>query len=118
MLELVLDGLHSRQHQTGSHPRPGFVPAYGTRTHLHPSADLFGAINCPGYFGLTLKSAVALPVKLIKRTIIFGAYDNIIARFGILGRFLRDILQALERTPLNIFGLSHFWVVEKLKVHL
>lgn len=55
-----------------------------------------------------------LPVKFIKRTIIFGAYDNIIARFGILGKFLRDILQELERTPLNIFGLSHFWVVEKL----
>jgi SAM-dependent methyltransferase len=55
-----------------------------------------------------------LPVKFIKRTIIFGAYDNIIARFGILGKFLRDILQELERTPLNIFGLSHFWVVEKI----
>jgi len=55
-----------------------------------------------------------LPVKFIQRTIIFGAYDNIIARFGILGRFLRKILQELERTPLNIFGLSHFWVVEKI----
>jgi hypothetical protein len=28
-----------------------------------------------------------LPVKFIERTIIFGAYDNIIARFGILGKF-------------------------------
>jgi hypothetical protein len=27
---------------------------------------------------------------------------------------LRGILQLLERTPLKIFGLSHFWVVEKL----
>jgi SAM-dependent methyltransferase len=55
-----------------------------------------------------------LPVKLIERTIIFGAYDNIIARFGSLGQVLRGILQFLERTPLKIFGLSHFWVVEKL----
>ena len=54
-----------------------------------------------------------LPVKLIERTIIFGAYDNIIARFGALGKVLRGILQMLERTPLKIFGLSHFWVVEK-----
>lgn len=56
----------------------------------------------------------ALPVKLIERTIIFGAYDNIIARFGVLGKTLRGILQFLERTPLKLFGLSHFWVVEKL----
>jgi SAM-dependent methyltransferase len=55
-----------------------------------------------------------LPVKLIERTIIFGAYDNIIARFGSLGKLLRGILQLMERTPLKIFGLSHFWVIEKL----
>jgi SAM-dependent methyltransferase len=54
-----------------------------------------------------------LPVKFIERTIIFGAYDNIIARFGALGKILREILQILERTPLKLFGLSHFWVVEK-----
>ena len=54
-----------------------------------------------------------LPVKFIERTIIFGAYDNIIARFGSLGKVLREILQFLEKTPLRIFGLSHFWVVEK-----
>ena len=56
-----------------------------------------------------------LPVKFIERTIIFGAYDNIIARFGSLGKFLRGVLQVLEKTPLKIFGLSHFWVVEKLE---
>ena len=54
-----------------------------------------------------------LPVKFIERTIVFGAYDNIIARFGPLGKILRAILQFLEKTPLKIFGLSHFWVVEK-----
>lgn len=55
-----------------------------------------------------------LPVKFIERTIIFGAYDNIIARFGLLGKFLRAVLQFLESTPLKIFGISHFWVVEKI----
>ena len=55
-----------------------------------------------------------LPVKFIERTIIFGAYDNIIARFGVLGKIVRGILQLLERTPLKVFGLSHFWVIEKL----
>ena len=55
-----------------------------------------------------------LPIRFIERTIIFGAYDNIIAKFGSLGQILRKILQFLEKTPLKIFGLSHFWVVEKL----
>lgn len=54
-----------------------------------------------------------LPVKFIERTIIFGAYDNIIARFGMFGKFVRTVLQFLEKTPLKIFGLSHVWVVEK-----
>jgi SAM-dependent methyltransferase len=55
-----------------------------------------------------------LPVKFIERTIIFGAYDNIIARFGPFGKVLRSLLQFLERTPLKIFGLSHFWVIERI----
>ena len=55
-----------------------------------------------------------LPVRFVERTILYGAYDNFIARFGILGRFLRSILQFLESTPLKLFGLSHFWVVEKV----
>jgi len=55
-----------------------------------------------------------VPVKFIERTIIFGAYDNLIARFGPFGKVLRGILQFLEITPLKIFGLSHFWVIEKI----
>lgn len=55
-----------------------------------------------------------LPVNFIERTVIFGAYDNIIARFGMFGKLLRSLLQFLERTPLKIFGISHFWVVEKV----
>jgi len=54
-----------------------------------------------------------LPVKFIERTVIFGAYDNLIARFGPLGKVLRGLLQFLEKTPLRELGLSHFWVVEK-----
>jgi SAM-dependent methyltransferase len=59
------------------------------------------------------KLFAGLPVKLIERTVIFGAYDNIIARFGAFGRLLRSLLQLLEKTPLKFLGLSHFWVVEK-----
>ncbi len=55
-----------------------------------------------------------LPICFIEKTVIFGAYDNIIARFGAFGRILRGILQFLEKTPLKILGLSHFWVVERM----
>ena len=61
-----------------------------------------------------LKLFDGLPVEFIEQTVIFGAYDNVIARFGSFGRILRGILQFLEKTPLKVFGLSHFWVVEKI----
>jgi len=54
-----------------------------------------------------------LPVIFVEQTVIFGAYDNIIARFGTFGKVLRGILQFWEKTPLKVFGLSHFWVIEK-----
>jgi len=54
-----------------------------------------------------------LNVKVISRSIVFGAYDNIIASRPGLGKALRAGLQFLEKTPLRIFGLSHFWVIEK-----
>jgi SAM-dependent methyltransferase len=54
-----------------------------------------------------------LPVKFIERSIIFGAYDNLIIRFGSAGKLLRRVLQFLENTPLSVLGLSHFWVIER-----
>lgn len=54
------------------------------------------------------------PVKYIARTVIFGGYDNIIARFPGPGKALRTFLYAMEKTFLRGFGLSHFWIVEKL----
>ncbi len=55
-----------------------------------------------------------LPVRSVRRSVIFGAYDNIIARWPAAGRLLRRVLQSLERTPLSNLGLSHFWVIEKM----
>lgn len=54
-----------------------------------------------------------LPLVVIHRTIIFGAYDNIIARWPRAGRILRRILQGLESTPFRTLGLSHFWVIQR-----
>ena len=67
------------------------------------------------YLSRQLKQRFAgLPVKIIQQEIIFGAYDNIIERRPSLGKIIRAFLQFLEKTPLKVFGLSHFWVVEKL----
>ncbi|MGD2251663.1 MAG: methyltransferase domain-containing protein [Anaerolineales bacterium] len=54
-----------------------------------------------------------LPFRVIHQSVIFGAYDNIIARWPRLGRALRRTLHFLERTPLRVLGLSHFWVLER-----
>lgn len=54
-----------------------------------------------------------LPVRVVHYTAIFPGYDNIVARRPALGRILRAITYALERTPLRAFGLSHLLVVEK-----
>jgi SAM-dependent methyltransferase len=63
------------------------------------------------------KLFAGLPVRFVYRTIVFGAYDNLIARFGVFGKVLRATLQFMECTPLKVLGLSHFWVVEKIEKH-
>jgi SAM-dependent methyltransferase len=54
-----------------------------------------------------------LPVRVVHHAVIFPGYDNIVARAPALGRGLRAVTYALERTPLRAFGLSHLLVVEK-----
>lgn len=67
------------------------------------------------YTGRGLRRLFAgLPVRVVTHTRIFGGYDNLIRRFGALGRLLRAALHFAERTPLNVLGLSHLLVVEKL----
>lgn len=55
-----------------------------------------------------------LPLKLLHHTVIFGGYDNVVARFGSFGRLLRGTLYKFENTPLQVFGISHFLVAEKI----
>ena len=60
-----------------------------------------------------MKLMEGLPMRVVEKTVIFGAYDNVIARNRTLGITLKRFLQWLEKTPLRIFGLSHFQVIEK-----
>lgn len=55
-----------------------------------------------------------LPVKVIAHTQVYPGFDKVAARRPRLGRWLRRVLYALERTPLRAFGLSHLLVVERV----
>ncbi len=77
------------------------------RDRLAPHVDVYTRGDLEKLFA-------GLPVRYLRRTVIMGAYDNIIARRGRLGKVLRGFLQWIEKTPLRGLGLSHFWVLEKI----
>ncbi len=67
------------------------------------------------YTGRGLRKLVdGSPVRVVHHSIIYGGYDNIIARLGFLGKLIRAALYIFENTPLQILGLSHFMVIEKM----
>lgn len=55
-----------------------------------------------------------LPVRVLHQDRIFGGYDNIARRSPRLGGAIRRALYAIEGTPLDVLGLSHLLVLEKL----
>lgn len=55
----------------------------------------------------------SLPVRVMVHTQIFPGYDKIAARWPALGAVLRRATYLLEKTPLRVFGLSHFLVAGK-----
>ncbi len=89
----------------GNIPLVNYLPRRW-RDRLAPHVNVYTRKNLSRLFA-------QLPIEVIERRTVFGAYDNIIARRPVLGKFLRFLLQALERSPLQALGLSHFWVVEK-----
>ncbi len=93
------------QYHFGNIPLVNYLPRR-LRNRLAPHVRVYTGADLAALFQ-------GLPAQIISRAIIFGAYDNIIARRPALGKTLRAVLQTLEATPLRIFGLSHFWVVEK-----
>ncbi|MGD9100637.1 MAG: methyltransferase domain-containing protein [Anaerolineae bacterium] len=56
----------------------------------------------------------AQPVRVVHHGRIYAGYDNVVARWPRLGRLVRRVSYALERTPLQVLGLSHFLVVERV----
>jgi len=93
------------EYHFGNIPFVNYLPR-SLRDRLAPHVNVYTRGDLARLFS-------GLPVTLITKRTIFGAYDNIIRRSPKLGRVMRAILQFLEKTPLQVLGLSHFWVVEK-----
>lgn len=53
------------------------------------------------------------PVQVVHHSVIYPGFDNVVARHRAAGGVLRKGLYALEHTPLQWFGLSHFLVLER-----
>ena len=99
-------GIYFRgRYRFGNIPLVNYLPR-NLRNRLAPHVRVYTSQDVKRLF-------TGLPVQIVERTVIFGAYDNIIARWPTFGRVLRGILQDLEKTPARVFGLSHFWLIEK-----
>lgn len=52
--------------------------------------------------------------RVIHHSVIYPGFDKVMAQRPVLAAMLRRVLYAVEHTPLQAFGLSHFLVIEKL----
>ena len=89
----------------GNIPLVNYLPN-PIRDHLCPHVRAYT------YRGL-LRLFDGLSGHCVESTTIYAGYDHISARRPALGRTLRIVTYALERTPLRHLGLSHFTVFEK-----
>jgi SAM-dependent methyltransferase len=89
----------------GNIPLVNYLPD-GLRNRLAP--------HVRAYTGKRVRELIGgSPMRIVHHSIIYGGYDNLIARLGVFGKIIRALLYILENTPLQIFGLSHFVVIEK-----
>ncbi len=94
-----------KRYYFGNIPLINYLPSRW-RNHLAPHVRVYSTGDLERLFK-------QLPITIIQKQIIFGAYDNIISHFPALGHLMRTLLQWMEKTPLKVFGLSHFWVIQK-----
>ena len=93
------------RYKFGNIPLVNYLPN-ALRDRLAPHVRAYTA-------GKLLDLTRDLPVKVVHHSRIYGGYDNIAYRWPRFGRTLKRGLYAAERTPLAVFGLSHFLVLEK-----
>ncbi|MHB0859261.1 MAG: class I SAM-dependent methyltransferase [Anaerolineae bacterium] len=89
----------------GNIPLVNYLPT-NLREKLCPHVRAYTTRELQGLFE-------GLPGRWIVHRRIFAGYDNIVASRPALGRFLRWLTYAMERTPLQLLGLSHMVVFER-----
>lgn len=90
----------------GNKPLVNYLPDF-IRNRLAPHVRAYTAASLRRLFA-------QLPVRIVHHSRIFGGYDNIERRWPPAGRLLKRTLYAAERTPLQVLGISHLLVLEKL----
>jgi len=89
----------------GNKPLVNWLPD-PLRNKLAPHVRAYTAGGLKGLFA-------NLPMRTVELRQIYGGFDNIVRRYGQLGRVIRGAWQGLESTPLSVFGLEHLIVLEK-----
>jgi SAM-dependent methyltransferase len=90
----------------GNKPLVNYLPN-ALRNRLAPHVRAYTGRGLRGLFD-------GLPVRVLHHGRVFGGYDNIVRRSPRLGGAIRGGLYAAEGTPLDVLGLSHFLVLEKM----
>jgi ubiquinone/menaquinone biosynthesis C-methylase UbiE len=89
----------------GNMPLVNYLPDF-LRRRLAPHVRAYRAADLQ-------RLTAGLDARWAEHRVIYPGFDNVAARSKLLARALRSTLYALERTPLQVFGLSHFLVLEK-----
>jgi SAM-dependent methyltransferase len=90
----------------GNTPLINYLPDV-LRNRLAPHVRTYTAMGLVTLF-------VGLPVRIVHLAQIYPGYDNLAYRRPALGRWLRRATYALERSPFQAFGISHFLVAERV----
>lgn len=95
------------QYKFGNIPLVNYLPRR-VRDRLAPHVRTYTGRDIRALFN-------PLPVSIVHHSRIFGGYDNIAYRWPLLGKWLKRVLYAMEQTPLQILGLSHLLVAERVE---
>ncbi len=99
-------GLYWRgQYHFGNKPLINWLPDVW-RNKLAPHVKAYTSAGLRDLFG-------GASVRVVLHKQVYPGFDNFVARYGSAGRALRSVIQAMELSPLQAFGLSHFLVIEK-----
>ncbi len=56
-----------------------------------------------------------IDAKIIYHSHVFPGFDKLSKKRGLVGKLVQKFFHAIEKTPLNYFGISHFLIVKKSK---